>query len=205
MVSILRRMRALKALLHIRVGLGAAVLPSQSTASATGISPVTRLHLTYYRKLHEGHHGARKFWRLCLPRLKFYNPGVGMTVKQLDDEEGPAILSIYSAKPADSTAATPTGTLDSFAPAPTESETVRTIDVKGKDVDQIWTAFQSATKAENVEIEEEDKKEMELQAQLDAQSEIDRQRVAMVRKAKKDQEAMLQAAKAAVAKQRAED
>ncbi|KAM5488631.1 hypothetical protein MaudMau93_004166 [Microsporum audouinii] len=197
-------MRALKALLHIRVGLGAAVLPSQSANSTSTIPPVTRLHLTYYRKMHEGHHGARKFWRLCLPRLKYYNPAVGMTVKQLDDEAGPAILSIYSAKTADGTTAAGSGTLDSYAPPPTESETVRTIDVKGKDVEQIWAAFKSLTKAENVPVEEEDKKEMELQAKLNAQSEIDRQRVAMVRKARKDQEAMLEAAKAAVAKQREE-
>ncbi|KAF3490545.1 uncharacterized protein GIQ15_00062 [Arthroderma uncinatum] len=155
--------------------------------------------------MHEGHHGARRFWRLCLPRLKFYNPGVGVTVKQLDDEAGPAILSIYSAKNADGAAVAGTGALDSFAPPPTESETVKTIDVKGKDVEQIWAAFKSATKAENVEVAEEDKKEMELQAQLNAQSEIDRQRVAMVRKAKKDQEAMLEAAKAAVARQKQED
>ncbi|KMQ47163.1 50S ribosomal protein Mrp49 [Trichophyton rubrum] len=204
MVSILRRMRALKALLHIRVGLGAAVLPAQSANGTSTIPQVTRLHLTYYKNMHEGHHGARRFWRLCLPRLKYYNPGVGMTVKQLDDEAGPAILSIYSAKPSDGSAAATTGALDSYAPPPTESEIVKAIDVKGKDVEQIWAAFKAATKAENVPVAEEDKKEMELQEQLNAQSEIDRQRVAMVRKAKKDQEAMLEAAKAAVAKQREE-
>ncbi|KKZ67132.1 hypothetical protein EMCG_07191 [[Emmonsia] crescens] len=93
MVSVVKRMRALKALLNTRVGLGAALLPPAT--STPGLPPVTRIHLTYARKIYEGHGGARKFWRICLPRLKYHNPTLAVTVKQTGEQEGPAILSIY--------------------------------------------------------------------------------------------------------------
>ncbi|KAI9734705.1 MAG: hypothetical protein M1818_006692 [Claussenomyces sp. TS43310] len=85
MVSVLKRMRALKALLNIKLGPGAAILPPE----------VTRIHLDFAVKINDGHAGPRKFWRNCLPRLKYHNPAVPMSVTRTTNQEGPALLTIH--------------------------------------------------------------------------------------------------------------
>jgi len=74
-------------LLDIRLGPGAAILQT----------PPARLHLTFARKINDGHMGPRKFWHTYLPRLKYHNPAVPMTVERTDDQEGPATLSVHFA------------------------------------------------------------------------------------------------------------
>ncbi|KAF8863563.1 hypothetical protein BDZ45DRAFT_103833 [Acephala macrosclerotiorum] len=85
MVSIVRRMRKLKALLAIRLGPGAAILPPE----------VTRIHMDFARAVEDGHWGPRKFWRNCLPRLKYHNPAVVMTVNRTEDQLGPAVMTVH--------------------------------------------------------------------------------------------------------------
>ncbi|KAK2776956.1 hypothetical protein FQN52_001277 [Onygenales sp. PD_12] len=212
MVSVVKRMRHLKSLLNMRVGLGAALLPP--AASAPNSSPVTRLHLTYARKIYEGHQGARKFWRICLPRLKFHNPALPVTVKQTLDQAGPAMLSIYfnktaaaAAPAADETGAAQSSqeVLDALAPAPTESEVVKTIDVKNKDVRAIWAQFKAATGAEDLPITPEDQAEIDEMNRLNAKSELDRKQVAENMQAIRDQEKLLEAAREDVKRLREEE
>ncbi|EGE78181.2 50S ribosomal protein Mrp49 [Blastomyces gilchristii SLH14081] len=226
MVSVVKRMRALKTkLLNMRVGLGAALLPP--TTSTPGLLPVTRVHLTYARKIYEGHGGPRKFWRVCLPRLKYHNPALAVTVKQTTEQEGPAILSVYfkneAAVAAEATAATtnsqqattaavppaPEGgeeqLVDEFAPPPTESEIVRRINVKRKTVRHIWDDFKQMTGAEDIPLSEEDKAEIEEMQRQKELSDLDRKRVAENRQMIKDQEKLLEAAREDVKRLRAEE
>lgn len=56
-----------------------------------------------------GHFGARKFWHNYLPRLKYHNPAVSMTVNRRTDQEGPATLTVFLAPP-------PNTTSTSFSP-----------------------------------------------------------------------------------------
>lgn len=184
--------------MHIRLGLGAAIIPSSA--------PVTRLHLTYTQKTQPNHIGARKFWRACLPRLKFYNPAVAVTVKQSSEPTTPALLTVYFSKSGENAVAVEGGSkiLDSLAPEPLESEKVSTIDVNGRNEMEIWAEFKKLTGAQEVEATEEDLQELERQEQMRRQAEIDRKRVAEIRQAKKNQEAMLKAAREDVQKLRAE-
>merc|ERR1711964_827654 len=90
MVAVIKRMRKLRAkLLAIRIGPGAAVLPPE----------VTRIHMDFARDIEDGHYGPRKFWRNCLPRLKYHNPAVPMTVNRTKDQSGPALLTIHFTSP----------------------------------------------------------------------------------------------------------
>ncbi|OJD12031.1 hypothetical protein AJ78_07319 [Emergomyces pasteurianus Ep9510] len=222
MVSVVRRMRALKALLNMRVGLGAAVLPPAT--SAPGLPPVTRIHLTYARKIYEGHGGARKFWRICLPRLKYHNPALAVTVKQTSEQEGPAILSIYfnnksagvieadaassEEAPTASPPPTPEGEeqlSDEFAPPPTESEIVRRLNIKKKTIRHIWEDFKMMTGAEDIPLSEADKAEIEETQRQKELSDLDRKRVAENRQMIKDQEKLLEAAREDVKRLRAEE
>ncbi|EER44052.1 50S ribosomal protein [Histoplasma capsulatum var. duboisii H88] len=224
MVSIVKRMRALKALLNMRVGLGAALLPPAT--STHGLPPVTRIHLTYAQKIYEGHGGARKFWRVCLPRLKYHNPTLAVTVKQTTDQAGPAILSIYfknkaaeaseTVSPSSENPATanpspappaPEGEeqlSDEFAPPPTESEIVRRINVKKKTIKHIWDDFKQMTGAEDIPLSEADKAEIEETQRQKELSDLDRKRVAENRQMIKDQEKLLEAAREDVKRLRAE-
>ncbi|EPS45041.1 hypothetical protein H072_1066 [Dactylellina haptotyla CBS 200.50] len=80
------RYRWLRAQLHsIRNGTGAAVLPPN----------ISRLALSFNYKTANGHMGAKKFFRECLPRLKYHNPNVDMPVTRSNATEGPATMTVH--------------------------------------------------------------------------------------------------------------
>ncbi|CAG7990111.1 unnamed protein product [Penicillium salamii] len=203
MVNLFKRLRKLQTILQTKVGTGAAIFPS--IASATKEFPaVTRLHLTYARKIDNGHMGARHFWRNCLPRLKYHNPGVGMSVKQTDDQAGPAALTIYfAAEKAGSAAialANERKVTDSLAPSPEANEQSVVLDLRNYTYKQIWDRVQLMTDAKVVNPTGED---VALQQKLDAitkKSGPDRERVNSIRQAKQDQERMLAMARGEVEK-----
>ncbi|KAJ5934963.1 hypothetical protein N7454_001015 [Penicillium verhagenii] len=201
MVNFLKRMRKLKTMLEVRVGLGAALFPSE--ASATKEFPaVTRLHLTYARKIYGGHHGARLFWRQCLPRLKYHNPGVGMTVQQTDEQEGPAALTIYFNERLSSTAAGIAGKqfADKHAPKPEATEKSVIVDLKNLDAKEIWSRVQASTGAADVPTSAEDEAEAKRLDAITARAVGDKKRIQAMRQAKKDQERMLAEARGEVEK-----
>ncbi|KAI9372064.1 CI-B8 domain-containing protein [Aspergillus egyptiacus] len=197
MVNLFKRMRKLKSrILNVRVGTGAAILPS--AASATKEFPaITRLHLTYAKKIYDGHQGARHFWRQCLPRLKYHNPGVPMTVKQTTEQEGPAALTIYFAEKISNAAALKKAEkiTDKHAPAPSETEKTAIVDLKHLDYKVIWDQVKMVTGAKEVHATPDEEGELRKFEQLRQQSEKDRKRIAAIRQAKLDQERMLQAAR----------
>ncbi|KAJ9203120.1 hypothetical protein DTO166G4_5546 [Paecilomyces variotii] len=199
MVNLFKRMRKLRSkILHVRVGPGAAILPSTNNASKD-FPAVTRLHLTYARKLYGGHLGARHFWRNCLQRLKFYNPGIPMSVKQTDEQNGPAALTIYFAERASAAALKHSAHIkDQYAPAPQPNEKTAIIDTKDLDYKQIWQKVQEATGAQEVKATPEEEEELKKLEQMRIKSEEDRARVIGIRQAKKDQERMLQEARGEV-------
>lgn len=51
--------------------------------------------MNFARRIGGGHMGPRKFWHHVLPRLKYHNPAVGMTVERTEDQEGPASLTVF--------------------------------------------------------------------------------------------------------------
>ncbi|KAI2620222.1 CI-B8 domain-containing protein [Hypomontagnella submonticulosa] len=159
MVNPGKRMHILEEkLLQLRIGPGAAILPPE----------ITRIHMNFARKWNDGHFGPRKFWKLCLPRLKFYNPAVPMLVNRTEDQSGPAKMSIYF-RQASLTSNTPSALTSKFntlplaqqphssisnehpAPEPEEGERVVTIDMKGIHSDTILSEFMAKTGAIPVE------------------------------------------------------
>ena len=189
-------------MLDIRVGKGAAIFPS--AASATKEFPaVTRLHLTYAQKIYEGHQGARHFWRNCVPRLKYYNPGVGMTVRKTDDQSKPPALTIYFAERVGSTAAAIAGSkqiTDAHAPAPASGEKSAVVDLKGLSFEEIWSRVQASTGAQEVSAAPEEEAELKKLEAMKEKAVQDRQRIQGMRQAKKDQERMLAEARGEVEK-----
>ncbi|EMR66447.1 putative 50s ribosomal protein mrp49 protein [Eutypa lata UCREL1] len=124
-------------------------------------------------KWNDGHFGPRKFWKTCLPRLKFWNPAIPMLVNRSENQAGPATMSIYfrqsaAVAAAAGAAATTQGgktttaammatplaqqphsstTGECPAPAPGEGERVVTIDMKNRHSDAILEEFMEKTGA----------------------------------------------------------
>ncbi|KAE8452827.1 hypothetical protein EG329_013099 [Mollisiaceae sp. DMI_Dod_QoI] len=160
MVSIVRRMRTLRALLGIRLGPGAAILPLE----------VTRIHMDFARDIEDGHYGPRKFWRDCLPRLKYHNPAVPMTVNRTNDQLGPAIITVHftstaaaeSTKPeisSTTTKQTSTGPVPASKSGPI-TERTETINMKDRQVSEILDQLLKLTKAKVVTPTPEETREL---------------------------------------------
>ncbi|KAI2611520.1 CI-B8 domain-containing protein [Hypoxylon fragiforme] len=154
MVNPGKRMNILQALLAIRHGPGAAILPPD----------ITRIHLDFAKRWNDGHLGPRKFWKVCLPRLKYWNPAVPMLVNRTLDQTAPAQMSIYFRQTAllsdtPSALSTKISALplaqqphssimnEHPAPEPEEDERVVKIEMKGLHSDQILADFLSKTGA----------------------------------------------------------
>ncbi|KAL3479486.1 50S ribosomal protein Mrp49 [Aspergillus californicus] len=196
MVNLMKRMRKLQTkLLNVRVGTGAALFPSAAT-STKEFPAITRLHLTYAQKIYGGHQGARHFWRNCLPRLKYHNPAIPMTVKQTTDQEGPAALTIYfTEKISNAASLSPAKITDEHAPKPSETEKSAIVDLKNLDYKDIWNTVKIMTGAKEIPATAEEEAELNKVEQFKQQAVKDRARIASIRQAKKDQERMLKEAR----------
>ena len=183
-------------LLDIRLGPGAAILPPD----------VKRLHLSFAYKLNDGHFGARKVWRQYLPRLKYHNPAVSMTVDRSHDNAGPATLTIFFA-PSGSTSTASA----SSSPSPTSStsitkatsehkpfERVESIDMKHKHEKEILEQLMQVTKAVQVVPSEEEELDMKNLEEHSARSKRDSEITRIYNEKVNQQRALLEQARAAV-------
>ncbi|MCJ1253432.1 hypothetical protein MMC24_001243 [Lignoscripta atroalba] len=182
-------------LLAIRLGPGAAVLPHD----------VKRIHLDFAYKLNDGHFGARKFWQNYLPRLKYHNPAISMTINRSTDQTGPATLSIFFA-PA------PTSTSPTASPAPasstststppsehTPSDRTESIDMKHKHESDILLQLMKITRAMPVEATADEEEELQQLEEQRKRSEQDALRMAEVNEKRRREQALLQQARGNIA------
>ncbi|KAL9636298.1 MAG: hypothetical protein Q9204_002320, partial [Flavoplaca sp. TL-2023a] len=181
-------------LYSVRLGIGAAVLPRN----------VKRIHLDFAFKLNDGHFGARKVWRNYLPRLKYHNPAVSMSVNRTQNQTGPATLTVFFAAPshsasnASATAPLPSViTQDTHTPGHTSFERTVTIEMKHRHESEILSELLSLTKASPVEPLPEDKAELEKLAEEERQAGLDRARNAAYTEQKRQDKALLDQARGA--------
>ena len=141
-----------------------------------------------------GHFGPRKFWRLYLPRLKYHNPSVAMTVNRSTDQSGPATMTMF------------------FSPAPraitalgseevqwsSRNERMETIDMKYKHSDYILQQFMKQTQAVEVKPSEEEEVLLRELGEQRTLSEQDRVRSRMDLEARKQEQRLLEQARQAV-------
>ncbi|KAK8006504.1 hypothetical protein PG991_012801 [Apiospora marii] len=183
MVNPGKRMNILKTLLNLRHGPGAAILPPE----------ISRLHMDFALRWNDGHMGPRKFWKTCLPRLKFWNPAVPMIINRSSNNAGPATLSIYFRQAA-AAAPTPTGSAaakvnhitplaqqphsstinECPAPPPAEGERVVTIEMKHQHSDAILQEFLQKTGATVLRPSPDEENEMRQAEDLKERAAIDR-------------------------------
>ncbi|MCJ1402667.1 hypothetical protein MMC11_005887 [Xylographa trunciseda] len=178
MVNIAKRMRHLKTLFSVRLGPGAAILPKD----------VKRIHLDFATKFNDGHLGPRHFFQHCLPRLKYHNPGVSMTVNRTTNQAGPATMTVFFATPPTSAA----------PPSTSVNERVEVINMKHRPESEILLKLLEVTKAVKVRATEEEELELRAMEEERARSEVDRERNRLFIEEKRRQEALLAQAKASL-------
>ncbi|MCJ1485642.1 hypothetical protein MMC06_005817 [Schaereria dolodes] len=206
MVTIIQRMRKLKTLLAIRLGPGAAVLPND----------VKRIHLEFAHKLNDGHFGARKFWRNHLPRLKYHNPAVSMTINRSADQTGPATLTVFFAPPPPPPRPSSSSNPPSASPAPSSStstatspsehtpfDRAETIDMKHKHESDILSQLLSITQATPVVATPDEVVELRQLEDQRKRSEQDALMMAGVNEKRRREQALLQQARGSVAENEA--
>lgn len=166
---------------------------------------VKRIHMDFAIKFNNGHFGARKFWRNCLPRLKYHNPAISMTVNRTKDQDGPATLTIFFAPPphlASSTSSPAPSSSTSSNTAPSEHapfDRVGSIDMKHIRDSEIMSLLTTLTKATPVIATPEEKAKLE---EMREDNEIRRQDSligAKHREKLREEKALLDQARGAVA------
>ncbi len=120
-----------------------------------------------------------KFWRQCLPRLKYWNPAIPMIVNRTTDQSGPAAMTIYLRKP-DGAASTAASHLSSStvgqskAPEPAADEEAIAIDMKHRPSDAILADLLATTGAVPVAPTPQEEEEMREVEERQARGDVDR-------------------------------
>jgi large subunit ribosomal protein MRP49 len=126
----------------------------------------------------------RKFWREVLPRMKFRNPSIPMTISRHNDPEGPSLLHIYTTttqNPSSSSNSTTTSAPPSATPnaqntlVPDTSKPTHTLDIRGLQDSKILDALlRTVPGIEQLEPSPEEQEEMAEMRALREQGERDR-------------------------------
>ena len=155
-------------------------------------------------KLNDGHFGARKFWRNYLPRLKYHNPAVSMTINRTTDQAGLSTMTIFFAPPPDPISTT-------RSPIPTSSTSTSTtisgqapfdrtesIDMKYKNESDILARLMSLTTATPVVATPEEEAELQGLEEQRKRGLQDAERMAEVNERRRREKSLLQAARGVV-------
>lgn len=172
----------------MRIGPGAAILPKD----------VKRIHLEFARKINDGHNGARKLWRKCLPRLKYHNPAVSMTINRTSNQEGPSTLTVFFAPCLNSTEATASSVSSSSpdaSPALDLSKRVEIIDMKHKREGEILSRLLEVTSGRPYETSPEEHAELREIEDYRRSSQTDRKAQARLNEVKRQEKALLDQAR----------
>jgi len=149
---------------------------------------------------------SRKFWRNCLPRLKYHNPAVPMTVNRTTNQTGPALMTVHFTSPeatikpeisSTTNKQTSTGPVpESKAGPPTERTEV--INMKHRQDSEILEQLLKLTKAKVVRPTAEEQREIQEMEEQNARSERDAAMMAEVNATKKREAEILEQARGEV-------
>ena len=173
------------------------------------LSPeIKRIHLQFAPKINGGHNGARKFWREYLPRMKYHNPGVSMTVDRSESQSGDSLMTIFYAPPTSSSPSdsaqipsspTSSTTSDPATLNPASFNRVETIDMKEVRSHAILERFMNLIKPTQVLATKAEKQELRELEEAREKAAVERTReAARVAKIRRDEELLQKAREASV-------
>ena len=139
-----------------------------------------------------------------MPRLKYHNPAISMTVNRSHNQEGPATLTVYfappppsprissaTASPAPSSSTDPSTTLSRHTPA----DRIATIDMKHKNESEILSRLLELTKGMPYEATPEELDELKEVDVEKRRSERDREAQAKLNEVRRQEKALLDLAR----------
>ncbi|GME22208.1 50s ribosomal protein Mrp49 [Neofusicoccum parvum] len=186
MPTIGQRMFKLKELLAIRVGPGAAVLPKD----------VKRITMRMAPKIDDGHRGPKRFFKYILPRLKYRNPAVPITVDRKAAQTDPAVMTIVFGEAGTTATASTSNAAATSAPSGASSnDRVVTIQMKHKSESEILQQLYDATGAQELEPTELEREELRELEERKERSKKDSERMIEVNRQRKREAQMLAAAR----------
>ena len=136
-----------------------------------------------------------------MPRLKYHNPAISMTVNRSHNQEGPATLTVYfaaprrvssaTASPAPSSSTDPSTTPSGHTPA----DQIATIDMKHKNESEILSRLLELTEGMPYEATPEELDELKEVDVEKRRSERDREAQAKLNEVRKQEKALLDLAR----------
>ena len=133
-----------------------------------------------------------------MPRLKYHNPAISMTVNRSNNQEGPATLTVYFAPPPriTSTTASPAPSPSSTTPfGHTPADRMATIDMKHKNESEILSRLLELTRGVPYKATPEELDElMEVDVEK-RRSERDRDAQAKLNEVRRQEQALLDKAR----------
>ncbi|PQE25588.1 50S ribosomal Mrp49 protein [Rutstroemia sp. NJR-2017a BBW] len=160
-------------------------------------------------KMNDGHFGPRKFWRNCLPRLKYHNPAIPMTVNRNHDQTGPALMTIHFTDPSSaselsapiSSTTQPSTSTAPTTPSSSGSPTTHTkeINMKHRTDSEILSQLISLTNAKLVRATPEEQRQLKELAEHKARAEKDSALSAVLNEQRRKEQAILTQARGEVA------
>ena len=151
--------------------------------------------MDFATKINGGHFGPRKFWREYLPRLKFHNPAVSMSVNRSTDQDGPATMTIFLSEP---TVQRKESSSDAHR-APVLGERVEVIDMKNKRDSEIFGEFLNITGAVEVSASADEVQQLRDLEEQRERSRQDREESQRLMIARQQEQSLLDQARRAVA------
>ena len=143
----------------------------------------------------------RKFWHEYLPRLKYHNPAISMTVDRTEDNSGSAPLTIlFTSSPVDTQAPGPTQStsLDKAASDHQPFDRTHLIEMKHKHPSEILEELLAVTQAREVKPTQEERMAMEELVDQRRRSDHDREMQKQVLAKKRREKEILEQARRSV-------
>ncbi|KAL9128654.1 MAG: hypothetical protein Q9217_002714 [Psora testacea] len=207
-MNIARRTKSLKAVSDAGCAIVASQMTDHSTenirigpGAATLSNDVKRVHLDFAYKFNDGHLGARKVWRKYLPRLKYYNPAVSMTVNRHTDQVGPSTLTVYYTNPPKTLSSGASSSPSSSTRLSTKTSShvswdrTETIDIKHRHESEILNRLIELTNAVPYQPSAEEMAELEEVKEDWSRSKRDSERQARLNEIKRQEAALLEQAR----------
>ena len=135
-----------------------------------------------------------------MPRLKYHNPAISMTVNRSHNQEGPATLTVYFAPPSRNPSATALPAPSSTDPSTTPSghtlaDRIATIDMKHKHESEILSRLLELTKGTPYEATPEELDELKEVDVEKRRSQRDRDAQAKLNEVRRQEKALLDLAR----------
>ncbi|EAT84961.2 hypothetical protein SNOG_07495 [Parastagonospora nodorum SN15] len=148
---------------------GAVVLPKE----------VSKIGLEFNKKLYGGHLGARHFWHKILPRIKYRNPALPISIKIHNDPDGPSLLHIYTRQPAPSNPGAPPSATPNAQTTlvPDTSPPTHTLNIREKNESEILDLLLKTVQAQNAPLEPSEAELAEMRELEEQKARAERDRV----------------------------